>query len=328
VPLQTSRLSFEYSLKILFNLPAVRFYKFGKMISDPLSRRQFVQTSMTALAGAAAGIQSAIAQPDQTSLTIAQVIDLISKSISLDVSNGTVDTIKSGDPNQKVTGILTTMFATVDVIRAAVSEGVNFIIAHEPTFYNHYDEINWLEGHEVFEKKQALLKKHNMVVWRFHDYWHANRPDGILMGVVTKLGWSNNQDRNNPETINLPGSTLSGIIEHSKKSLGIEQVRYIGELSAVCQKVVILPGAWGGRRHIEILNRQKPDLLICGELQEWETSEYVRDARALGLKTSLIVLGHAVSEEPGMEWLVGWIKTRIPGINVRHVPSGNPFRFA
>jgi hypothetical protein len=61
------------------------------------------------------------------------------------------------------------------------------------------------------------------------------------------------------------------------------------------------------------------------ELNEWETSEYVRDARYLGEKISLIVTGHAVSEEPGMEWLVPVLQQKAPGIPVTHIPSGDAF---
>jgi hypothetical protein len=74
-----------------------------------------------------------------------------------------------------------------------------------------------------------------------------------------------------------------------------------------------------------LLQKYDPDLLICGELNEWETSEYVRDARYQGKKLSLIVLGHSVSEEPGMEWLIPVLKQKAPGITATHLSSGDAF---
>jgi hypothetical protein len=65
--------------------------------------------------------------------------------------------------------------------------------------------------------------------------------------------------------------------------------------------------------------------LIVGEVSEWETAEYIRDANLLGSKIALIVLGHALSEEPGMEWLVEWLQPKLPGTKIIHIPSGNPF---
>jgi putative NIF3 family GTP cyclohydrolase 1 type 2 len=47
----------------------------------------------------------------------------------------TVDTLKSGNRDIIVTGVVATMFATIEVIRKAIAMKANFIIAHEPTFY-------------------------------------------------------------------------------------------------------------------------------------------------------------------------------------------------
>jgi hypothetical protein len=65
--------------------------------------------------------------------------------------------------------------------------------------------------------------------------------------------------------------------------------------------------------------------LIVGEVSEWETAEYIRDANLLGKKIALIVLGHSVSEEPGMEWMVDWLQPKLSDVKVTHVASGNPF---
>jgi putative NIF3 family GTP cyclohydrolase 1 type 2 len=70
------------------------------------------------------------------------------------------------------------------------------------------------------------------------------------------------------------------------------------------------------------------DVLICGEAREWEAYEYVRDAAAAGFRKGLIVLGHCASEEPGMEYLAEWLRPRLPGVPVRHVPAGDPFWYA
>src|ERR1700759_2002861 len=102
---------------------------------------------------------------------------------------GTVDTLKSGKPGTVVTGIVTSMFATVEVIRQAIDLGANFIIAHEPTFYNHEDKIDWLANDEGYKYKQDLLDKHNIAVWRNHDTIHRHKPDGVTKGVLDQLEW-------------------------------------------------------------------------------------------------------------------------------------------
>jgi putative NIF3 family GTP cyclohydrolase 1 type 2 len=260
-------------------------------------------------------------------MTIQQVIDRIIQDIPGAPFKGTVDTVKSGDPNQLLKGIVTTMFATDEVIDKTIRAGANFIIAHEPTFYNHQDETDWLAGDPVYDFKKQQLENHGIVVWRFHDYWHSFRPDGILMGVLTAMGWDKYYNAGAPEIVTVPVTTVSEVVALAKKALGIDKMKMIGDLSAKCQRIVMLPGASGGRRQISVLRKYQPDLLICGELNEWETSEYVRDARYQGVKVSLLVLGHAVSEEPGMEALVPWLNARLPGVAVKHIPSGDALTF-
>ncbi len=262
----------------------------------------------------------------QSKLTIQQVINLILKEIPGAPFQQTVDTIKSGDGNQIVRGIVSTMFATVDVIKQAASLNANFIIAHEPTYYSHLDETSWLEKDPVFQFKRELLERHKIVVWRFHDYWHTHKPDGVLMGVLTKLGWNNYYNAQNPPLITLPSAiTLDSVVDLCKKSLGIRQVRIIGDLKRNCKRIAFLPGAAGGTTQIKLLQKEKPDVLIVGEVNEWETAEYIRDAQAMGSLMSLIVLGHAESEEPGMQWLVSWLQPKVNNVKVTHIASHNPF---
>ena len=184
---------------------------------------------------------------------------------------------------------------------------------------------DWLEGDKVYAFKKDLLEKNNIVVWRFHDYWHSTVPDGVLMGVLTAMGWDKYYNEGAPEMITIPAMTLEQIVEKARKQLGAEKMRMVGDLSASCQRILVMPGAAGGKDQIGMLRKYQPDLLICGEVHEWETAEYVRDARHQGLKMSLLVTGHSVSEEPGMEWLLPWLQPKVPGIKITHIPSGNPF---
>ena len=238
-------------------------------------------------------------------LTIQQVIDALLADIPGAPFPNTVDTIKTGDPSQPVKAIVTTMFATDAIIEKTIGLGANFIIAHEPTFYSHTDETTWLGDDPVLTYKRNLLDKHGIVVWRFHDGIHAHKPDGIRMGVMQALGWETYYDSSAPPLVSLPSALpLAGLIDHFKKNLAIDQLKYIGNLDQPCRRIVLSPGAAGGQKQIGMIQKYQPDVLVCGELNEWETSEYIRDARYQGRKIALVDLGHSVSEEPGMQWLV------------------------
>jgi putative NIF3 family GTP cyclohydrolase 1 type 2 len=266
-----------------------------------------------------------VSRPSRGDLTIQNVIDIILKTVPGAPFDKTVDTIKAGSAEYIAKGIVTTMFPTIDVIHKTIELGANFIIAHEPTFYNHLDDTDWLKGSDTYQFKQALLDKHKITIWRFHDYWHTHRPDGILTGVLKTLDWEKYSSKEKANLLTIPSASLGEIVSHTKKKFEISFVRVIGGSDERCSKVLILPGASGGKRQIEALMEFKPDLIICGELSEWETAEYVRDSRLKGEKLSLIVLSHAVSEEAGMKWLVEWLQPKVSGIKITHIPSGNPF---
>jgi putative NIF3 family GTP cyclohydrolase 1 type 2 len=262
----------------------------------------------------------------QRDATVGDVMDAFIKEVPGAPFQSTVDTLKAGRKETKLTGVVTSMFATIEVIRKAIAVNANFIIAHEPTFYNHADETNWLENDEVFMYKSNLLAEHNIAVWRNHDYIHRHRPDGVFMGVLSALGWTA-YHKQGTAVVNIPALSLQQLIADVKAKLGIQTLRYIGNPAHPCKKILLMPGAAGGRSQITAVHREKPDVLICGEVQEWETAEYVRDAQLKGQAVSLIVLGHVASEEPGSLYMAEWIKQKFPAIPVTHIPSHNPFSF-
>ena len=257
-------------------------------------------------------------------LTVDQVIAKILAELPGMPLAETVDTLKSGSGGRQVTGIVTTMFATVAVIRQAAKMQANFIIAHEPTFYNHADDLHWVENNTVAKEKKALLEKNQITVWRFHDYWHMMKPDGILQGVLIQTDWLAYNPQSNA-VFQIPTQKLGDIIQHLKNKLNIPHLRYIGDPASLCQHIALFPGAHGGQKQVAALADGQVDLIVVGEASEWETPEYIRDARAMGRSLSMIILGHAYSEEPGMGYLVDWLRDKIPAIPIHHIPSGEPF---
>ncbi len=293
-------------------------------------RRDFL-LSMTKLASASlflavpgASLPSSLWQ----TLTVKQVIDLILKDIPGAPFAKTVDQLRSGSMDQSVTGIVTTMFPTLEVIKQTAQANANFIIAHETPFYNNQDETDWLQQDDAYRHKIDLLKKYQIAIWRFHDYWHAHRPDGIIMGNLIKLGWEKYYDANNPRLLTLPTPmTLQSIAAHLKEKLGISTVRAVGPVDQRCSRLYLAFGYMDSRMQIGAIQEHQPDLILSGETREWETVERVRDGLLMGQKTSLLVLSHAVSEEAGMEYAARWLQPKVPALKVTHIASTNPFTY-
>ncbi len=299
-----------------------------------VSRRKFLKDSTLFLSAAAApGQQVARANPQNSAetsdsqLTIQQIIDQIIKKCMNTPFKNTVDTVKSGDPAQKVSGIVTTFLATDKVIKKAGELGANFIITHEPTFYNHLDDVKWLSNDPVYQFKRQLLETNKIVVWRFHDYWHSHKPDGVMTGVLKELGWENYAEKGRQELCTIPEQSLANLSAFFKKKLGISKIQMTGDPAMTCRKVAFSVGAGGGGPQIRQLSQSGADVLVVGEINEWETCEYARDAVFSGQKKALIILGHANSEEAGMKYLAEWLKSLVPGVKITHVPCGEPVVF-
>ena len=237
-------------------------------------------------------------------LTARDVVARIQQHVGVPWQSDTVDTFKAGNPDSPVSGVAVTMMATLDVLQRAAAAGDNLIITHEPTFFDHLDISDQLpekNDDPVLMAKRTFIAEHGLVVWRFHDHWHARNPDGIEAGMVHALGWERFQDRHNQYLFTIPETPLGKLASDIKRRLGIGVVRVVGDLNLRITKLALAPGAAGLTRQVSALEMPGVQALVIGEAQEWEAVEYVADAVSEGKQKSLIILGHIPSEQAGME---------------------------
>jgi putative NIF3 family GTP cyclohydrolase 1 type 2 len=258
--------------------------------------------------------------------TAREVIDQIKANVGVPWRAETVDTIKAGDPETPVTGVATTMMATFDVLRRAAAEGKNLVITHEPTFYSHQDKTDVLqsENDAVWMDKEKFIREHKMVVFRFHDHWHMRRPDGIMQGVLRALAWDKFY---NAETrlVKLPAeTTVRELAADVQKKLGAQVLRVVGAKDMKVTSIALQPGAGGPLGHRRALQRNDVEVLLIGEVPEWETIEYVADASAQGKRKALLLVGHIPSEQIGMSNCADWLKTFLKNVPVSFVPTIEP----
>jgi putative NIF3 family GTP cyclohydrolase 1 type 2 len=256
--------------------------------------------------------------------TANEIIDTILRAVPGAPLPETVDVFKAGDPNQEVTGIVTTFIATLDVLRKVVASSANLVITHEPTFYDHWDKVDWLAEDPVYQAKKQYIDDHGIIIWRFHDHWHMHVPDGILTGLIITLGWSAYQDAEIAYLFNIPPTPFGELVTFLKGKLAIPMVKVGGATDMTCQRAAILMGSGPGEWQINSLGRLGADVVVCGETVEWQVCEYVRDAVAAGLNKAMIIVGHERSEEDGMGYLVEWLRPKLPGIPITHIPAGDP----
>lgn len=258
--------------------------------------------------------------------TALEIVDLIQEKVTCEWSEKTVDTFKAGKPETKVNGIICCMFADMEILKTAVELNCNFIITHEPVFYNHLDKVEGLKNDAVYEDKARFIEKNGLVIFRFHDHIHRTQPDGIYEGMINKLNWKNSAVDGSQTLFRFPETSLNKFARQIKNKLEMKSIRVIGNPDMKFTKVGFAAGAPGGQKHIQMLQSSKIEVLVAGEAPEWETYLYANDAVQQNRNKAVIFLGHIKSEEAGMEYCAGWLKKFIHNIPVYFIENKANFR--
>lgn len=285
-----------------------------------LSRRRFCQIAGSGLV-LGPGLMRAKASPN---LSAREVVARIRKNIGVQWRTPTADEFKIGDPDAPITGITTTFMSTLDVLERSIDAGNNFVITHEPTFWSAADVVADVRDDALYRHKVNFIEKNKMVIWRFHDHWHARRPDGIFTGWDNAMGWKNYAVAG-PSPFSLeylvPETSFGELAKEIQTKLTVRSMRLVGDPKMRVRRI-------GNAGHwittcMEIFPRV--DVVLIFEGREWEAPEYVRDAIAAGQKKALIQLPHEGGEEAGMDECARWLRAFVPEVPIKFIPSGDPF---
>jgi putative NIF3 family GTP cyclohydrolase 1 type 2 len=285
------------------------------MTIPKLSRREFSRLAGGVCAGG--GLAPAQTAP----LTASQIVERIKQRLGVKWGPNTVDTFKIGDPEAPVRGVATTFMATLDVLQRSAAAGANFVISHEPTFWNHLDKTEDLRDDPVFQHKRAFIEKNRMVVFRLHDGLHACKPDMIYLGWDKLLGWEKYLVSGPHHQFDLPPTTVEAIARHFASRLMTSSIRLVGD-----PKLKVSRLALAGHN---VLDKQcmMPDCDVVVLFEAWErnSAEFVRDLALSGGKRALILTAHESGEEAGMDEFAQWLRPLVPEVPVKFIPAGDAF---
>lgn len=241
--------------------------------------------------------------------------------------NPTCDTLKAGNPQAEVTKVAVCCFNTVQVVRDAAAWGAQLLITHEPTYYDHWDNIE----HEtpVSRAKRELIEKSGLTIYRYHDHPHRAPVDLICAGELKALGWEGAFEKTDSYGIYrytpVQPITPRELAAHIERTLGIAHVRICGTMDEPCTRIITAFGACGGA--FSELTKDSCEIMIAGEACEWQLGEYARDAALLGFKKALLILGHCGSERDGMRLTADLVAQKFPQLEVRYFESGEVYSY-
>jgi putative NIF3 family GTP cyclohydrolase 1 type 2 len=287
-----------------------------------MSRRNTIAGTMASLIVTSMGEARASAP---TPLLAGEVLRRIKDHVGVPWEKKTVDRFIFGDASTPVFGVATTMMATLDALKSADAGGCNMVITHEPTFWNHPEDLGLVGKERLFQDKTAFLAAKRMAVFHFHDHWHAMKPiDGVSAGMMRQLGWSAYVDPADPNLFRLPSTNLLGLARHLKSALNDRNIRVVGNPHLQVTKVAT---GWGYNSLSDAvpLLEGDTDVVICGEAREWEAVEYAQDLVSSGRMKGLIILGHVLSEQGGSAYCAEWLRSFVPEVPVKFIQIVEPF---
>jgi putative NIF3 family GTP cyclohydrolase 1 type 2 len=253
-------------------------------------------------------------------ITARDVVERIRQNVGIPWRSHTCDTFKWGDPDAPITGITCTFMSTLGLLQRSAAAGDSFVISHEPTFWTADDGAADFRDDPLFALKMGFIEKNKMVVWRFHDHWHAHKPDGIFAGWTRRMGWEKYQQEDNQKFV-IPETTLEALVKEMQTKLNIRSIRVVGD-----PKLKVTSVVHGGHYIAQTMAAaQDADVVVGSEVREWETVEYFRDAVGFGQKKALIALPHEGGEEAGMEECAIWLRGFVSEVPVQFIASGDPF---
>ena len=232
-----------------------------------------------------------------------------------------------GDPNTEVQGIATCWSPTLEVIKRAIENAINMIVAHEPLFIPHSASI-WLTSLPVNcklpnIKRMELLVKHKICVHRSHSNWDAAPKHGTVDGFGAFLGFEKEIARGKYTRVyELEPVRLENLALNIKTKLGLPGLRVIGDRSRIITKAGTAIGGLGGIFDIpDELASLGAQVGIFGEMLDYTIRA------AIEYDLCVIETAHGASENPGIRNFAQILQAEFPQVKVMFIDSGTPWTY-
>jgi putative NIF3 family GTP cyclohydrolase 1 type 2 len=256
-----------------------------------------------------------------------------------DVPEPTVDRVIVGSPLTRVGGIAVVWMPTWKALRIAEEQGLNVIVAHEPTFFSHHD----LDGFEAAQcdlppraraaledardAKRRWIEDRGMVVIRCHDVLDA-MPGGVVDSLAEHLGFGPADyvaSWRGYRVVRLasPAAAVNVAerLANAFAELGQPGVGFYGDPARVVKTLGLGTGfgcdPW---RFVEL--GADMALTIDDRIKTWIEGEWADDSGF-----PLVVINHGTSEEWGVRRLARRLQAAFPALPVQLIAQGCGYRW-
>lgn len=201
--------------------------------------------------------------------------------------------LQVGNAAQNMTGILLTLDVTKEVLEEAISENINFIIAHHPLLFR---PLSSIDTSTYVGQMIEMIIKNDLTIYAAHT-----NLDIADQGLNTILADMLQLENHRPLSLTTESLGLGRIgqlkkpielnefIHKIKKKLKISTLRLIGDTEHPIKTVAICGGS--GSSLIDAAIEAQADVYISGDI----TYHHALDAKNVGL--TILDVGHNIEKE-------------------------------
>jgi len=207
-----------------------------------------------------------------------------------------VDGIKTGEGAKELRKVGVTWTVTNAVLDKAERLGLDGIVTHEPTFFDHHDSAESRTASETARAKQKRIDELGLVIIRLHDCWDGYPEYGIGDATARVLGWTERLEATDiGRVFRLAETTLADLARDVADKLGCPNPRIFGDPAT---KISVVGLCWGHTSLGSVVRCTEAgaDCVVVGELAEWQGPQYILDSGK-----TMIYAGHCTTEKKGME---------------------------
>ena len=248
----------------------------------------------------------------------------IESGIAADIQSGFLG-FRFGDRNVEVAGVGVAWWLAEGVIDAAIANGLNMLICHEPELFRQYDSpfhSNMQAATIPFNlRKMKKLLDHGMCVYTAHTNWDLQKEVGMAPTLAKVLGFENRVKWDvGVGVYRIPETTFGGLVAHVRSRMRLPPIRVEGDDAMPVRTVVLSYGSVGSEVEAVVINNAEAG--IFGELREWP----FLFAREQGI--GIIETTHVRSESLGFRSAVAEMSRRCPAVRFESLDIPFPYRMA
>ena len=244
----------------------------------------------------------------------------------LDLSK-TVDRVIAGDPGVEVSSVAVCWMPYTATLRNAAVLGANVVVAHEPTFYDHFELRQSPEAGRLADAKaakQAVIKELGLTIIRCHDVWDAKLGDGVPFEWARFLGLTDlvaSKPYLHVYAVDpAPAYVVAQKLASKTAAAGQSTLEFYGDPDRLVSTIGIGTGCCS---EPSALWDMGADLAVAVDdiLRCWIYGEYAADTG-----NPLVVVNHGVSEACAMGSLAVELQRIVPGTPVHEIKQGASYR--